>query len=148
MSPKYALYCRAAKSSVSDPKHSIEGQKRRLLTFARHLGLSVNHVFVDVGSTRQQRPQFQAMLKHLKRRRITGILTADLSRLTRDYAEMQKLSEMMDHGIIREISTLRETFTSSFMLSISALLLRQERQVLSDCIRRGIALARHQKTTR
>lgn len=145
MKPKYAVYCRASTRNVSHQGHSIEGQKETLLAYAHKLGLSIAGIFIDIGSAKKPRTQFQKMLATIQAEKVSGILTSDISRLARNVGQMKGLVTLMEGDILHEVRTPKETFTSASDLSLHGALLEQYHAALSRNTKRGMEAARLRK---
>lgn len=144
MIQKYAIYCRVSTRNVSRQSSSIEGQRKMLFACAKEQGLIVNRTFEEVTSSRGRRLLFNEMLCQIKDGEINSILVSDISRLTREEAEMKSIAELLEKGIIQEIRTPDQSFTPSLLISMASMF-QHERQALSRSIKRGMVAARSRR---
>ncbi|OGJ57404.1 hypothetical protein A2881_02740 [Candidatus Peribacteria bacterium RIFCSPHIGHO2_01_FULL_55_13] len=136
---KFYIYCRAATHRVTHPGHSLDGQKKALLSYAKKHGLIVSRVFQESVSAMSHRPLFTQMLQRIERGEADGILVHNVSRFARSAADGQRLIDMLDRGLIRQIQTPALTLNkSSLMLQFS--MQQQERDALSNSIKRGLRM--------
>lgn len=146
MSPNYPffLYCRchADKGSKS---LSIETQKNMLLHYAEQHGLQIADIFMDTSSANAQRPTFQKLLERIASCKASGLLTADLSRLARNWRDMSAVTDLMEHGLLKEIRTPDTIFASSLPVTLFHTFSQYYRQSLSLAIKRGMAQVRLRK---
>jgi DNA invertase Pin-like site-specific DNA recombinase len=139
MSPTFYSYCRASTPHVAHPNHSLDGQKRALRCYAKKHGLNVSQVFMESSSAIVQRPIFNQMLQGLERGEANGILVHDINRLTRSATDGQRLIDMLNRGVITQITTPALILNkSTLMLHLS--MQHQERDALSRSIKRGLRM--------
>lgn len=84
------LYLRLSEKDKGDDRsESIENQRRLLLQEAARRGFKVVDCYIDDGftGTNFQRPGFERMIADIERGRINMVMTKDLSRLGRNYAQ-------------------------------------------------------------
>ncbi len=144
---KFYIYCRAATSHVAHPSHSLDGQKEILTSYAKEHGLSVAQVFQESGSAMAHRPLFMQMIQGIERGEADGILALDISRLVRSTTDGQRLTDMLDRGVIRQIQTPALTLNkSSLLLQLS--MQQQERDALSHAIKRGLQTRKSRRNLR
>lgn len=88
--PRAGLYLRLSeKDRGEDQSGSIDNQRRLLTQEAQRRGIRVEEVYVDDGftGTNFRRPGFERMIADIERGRIDTVMTKDLSRLGRNYAQ-------------------------------------------------------------
>jgi site-specific DNA recombinase len=82
------LYIRVSTVEQAESNHSLPVQEKKLREYCKRTNLQVLKVFVDPGESARtmDRPQFQQMLAYCRdhRRKVTHVLVADLSRLSRN----------------------------------------------------------------
>jgi len=139
MSPKFFIYCRAATHRVAHPRHSLDGQKDMLTSYAAKHGLIVSRVFQESVSAMGQRPLFTQMLQGIERGEANGILVYDVSRLARSATDGQCLIDMLDRGLLTKIETPALTLNKSSLL-LYLKMQEQKRSALSHCIKRGLRM--------
>ena len=147
MSPKFYIYCRAATPRVVHPSYSLDGQKEVLVSYARKHGLVISRVFQESCSAMAHRPLFSQMLQEIERGEADGILVHDISRLARSVADGQCIVDMLDRGLITQITTpVLVLDKNSLMLHLS--MQEQERQALSHSIKRGLQMRKLRRNFR
>ncbi len=81
------FYIRVSTAEQASGNNSLPVQEKKLRDYCRREGLDVLKVFVDPGESARttDRPKFQAMLAYCRehRRKVSHVLVADLSRLSR-----------------------------------------------------------------
>ena len=85
---KTALYCRLSRDDeYNGDSLSIKNQKEMLAEYASANGFENHEFYVDDGysGTSFERPDFERMLIDIEKRKISTVITKDLSRLGRDY---------------------------------------------------------------
>ena len=91
-----ALYCRLSRDDNMDSEsNSIQNQKKILQKAAKDKGYTDTIFFVDDGitGTTMKRPGFQKMIAAIEAGYISAVFVKDLSRLSRNYIEVGKLTE-------------------------------------------------------
>ncbi len=99
MQPKQlaALYIRLSKDDESvGESSSIKTQRNMLRSYANENGFIVYDEYIDDGfsGTNFDRPNFQRMLADIENKRVTLVITKDLSRLGRDYIATGQFTEI------------------------------------------------------
>lgn len=92
-----ALYMRLSKDDEgSGESSSITNQRNMLAAYAKEYGYPICAEYVDDGysGTNFDRPAFQRMIQDIEHKKITLILTKDLSRLGRDYIQTGQYTEV------------------------------------------------------
>ena len=85
------------------------------------------------------RPLFGQMLRGIERGEADGILVHDVSRLARSTTDGQRLTDMLDQGVIAQIKTPMQVLNkSSLLLCLS--MQQRERDALSHSIKRGLRM--------
>ena len=116
-----AIYCRLSKDDANEGiSASIQNQEELLRGYCKEQGWNVAGVFRDDGYSgmNQNRPGFQRMLSEIEQGKFDVVLTKDLSRLGRDYADTGKLiGETFPKKRIRYIAVNDSVDTSlSFLI--------------------------------
>lgn len=90
---KVAIYCRSANN---DPI-TIEEQENRLKGYCSAMNYEIVKIYKDIGysGTNNQRPQYQQMLKDLKKDKFNKIIIFDISRLCRSIIEFEKIISLL-----------------------------------------------------
>ena len=118
---KAAIYCRLSKDDANEgPSASIQNQEELLRGYCEEQGWAVAAIYRDDGYSglTQNRPGFQQMLSGIEKGLFDVVLTKDLSRLGRDYADTGKLiDETFPKKKIRYIAVNDSVDTSQFRSS-------------------------------
>jgi len=97
LATRAAIYCRLSKDDEEreGESASIQNQRALLENYCNERGWEIVAIYQDDGYTglNLNRPDFKRMLKAVERKQIDVILTKDLSRLSRNYVDAEKLTE-------------------------------------------------------
>src|SRR5215831_16909446 len=138
-------------SRVSTTKQENENQLAQLRAFAGHIGWPIVIEYIDqVTGKNSDRPEFQRMLQDASQRRFDLLLFWSLDRLSRERAleTLQHLNRLTGYGV--QWRSLTEQFLDSTgmfreaVISILAVVAKQERVRLSERTRAGLERARAQ----
>lgn len=100
-----ALYLRLSRedNNGKDDSVSIENQKELLEDYVEERGWDVREIYIDDGysGTTFERPAFQRMKKDIEKGKINMVITKDLSRLGRNYAQTGYYMEehFLEHNV-------------------------------------------------
>lgn len=115
---KYFIYCR--KSSEEDNKQvqSLDTQERILIEYATKNNLEIVDILKEAKSARfaNNRDVFTSMILRIEKGEADAILVAHVDRLSRNLTEAGTLSELLQKGFIKEITTPYRVFNSSLDL--------------------------------
>jgi DNA invertase Pin-like site-specific DNA recombinase len=146
---RVALYLRV---STGDGAQTTENQRRELETWAATQGHRVVHVFEDFGVSgakrRDQRPQFDAMLKAATRREFDMLACWSIDRMGRSLAELVTTLEELHaleiqmHFAKQHIDT--RTPLGRMMFSLVGAFAEFERSLIRERVLSGLARARAQ----
>jgi DNA invertase Pin-like site-specific DNA recombinase len=143
---KCGLYAR-----ISTTKQESDNQLAQLREFARALGWEVVAEYVDqITGKHSDREQFQRMFQDASRRRFDVLLFWSLDRLSREGAleTLQHLNRLTGYGV--QWRSLTEQYLDSTgmfrdaVISILAVVAKQERVRLSERTKAGLERARKQ----
>lgn len=146
---KCGLYAR-----VSTTKQETDNQLAQLREFARALGWDVVAEYVDqITGKHSDRAEFQRMFHDASQRRFSVLLFWSLDRLSREGAleTLQHLNRLTSYGI--QWRSLTEQYLDSTgmfrdaVISILAVVAKQERVRLSERTKAGLERARKQGKT-
>jgi len=101
------IYCRLSKEDSNEESQSIHSQKEFLTKYILEKNWQLYKVYIDDGysGTNFERPGFKQMIKDIKERKITIVITKDLSRLGRNYVQTgYYLEEFFPENNIRFIA--------------------------------------------
>jgi DNA invertase Pin-like site-specific DNA recombinase len=136
-------------SRVSTNRQEVENQLVQLREFARVMGWQVVVEYVDqVSGKHSDRPEFQRMFQDASQRKFDILLFWSLDRLSREGAleTLQHLNRLTGYGI--QWRSLTEQYLDSTgifreaVISILAVIAKQERIRLSERTRAGLEQAR------
>lgn len=134
---------------VSTEKQDVENQAAQLREFAKKQGWEIVREYVDVESGgKSDRPQFKQMFEDASRRKFDMLLFWSLDRLSREgvLPTLQYLERLTSYGI--SWRSFSEQFFDSCgpfrdaVISILAVLARQERVQRSERTKAGLMIAR------
>lgn len=141
-----ALYCR-----VSTDRQETENQAAQLREFAAKMGWNIVAEYTDRESGgKSARPEFQRMFKDASQRKFDLLLFWSLDRLSREGAleTLHYLQRLTGYGVgWRSFSEQYLDSTGVFreaVISILAVVAKQERIRLSDRTKAGLARARRE----
>lgn len=135
MSKKYFIYCRKS-CFLQNDLSPTKLQEEVLIDYAIKNGLKVAKIYSDTGS---DKTDFRKMLKAIRSRKVSCILTTDLRRISRTPWSLVEILNGFDKGIIKEIRTPRFTIKSYDELYFYVWSTKIDRRSMSDRIKRGIA---------
>lgn len=109
---RYAVYARKSHDDTDVTAKSLADQVAVWRDLARELKLDVGKEYEESKSAKTAgiRPQFDAMIRQIKRGEINGILTWNINRLARNMTEGGLLADLLIKGLIQEIRTPHEVF--------------------------------------
>ena len=138
-------------SRVSTTKQETENQLAQLREFARNVGWEIVAEYVDETTGKHSnRTEFQRMFEDASRRRFDVLLFWSLDRLSREGAleTLQHLNRLTGYGV--QWRSLTEQYLDSTgmfreaVISILAVVAKQERVRLSERTRAGLERARRE----
>lgn len=139
---KAVAYCRVSTTEQGKSGLGLEAQQRAIAAFAETHGIEIVETFIEVQSgklsdTTHDRPQLGRALAMAKA--ISGpVVVSKLDRLSRD---VHFISGLMVHRIEFIVCELGRT-ADPFVLHIYAALAQQERKMISDRTKAGLAAAK------
>lgn len=104
------VYCRLSKEdlkgSAGEYSSSIENQESVIKEYVEKQGWTIYNTYVDddVTGTTFDRPAFQTMIQDIKDSKINCVITKDLSRFGRNYAEAANYRELFNDYNVRYIA--------------------------------------------
>lgn len=139
---KAVAYCRVSTTEQGKSGLGLEAQQRAIASFCEANGIEIAETYIEVQSgklsdTTHDRPQLGRALAMAKA--ITGpVIVSKLDRLSRD---VHFISGLMVHRIEFIVCELGRT-ADPFVLHIYAALAQQERKMISDRTKAGLAAAK------
>lgn len=140
---KYFIYCRRSKGKKEENSPSINSQYEELMTFARKEKLEIIGVFKETQSAfGTGRPKFNEMVSRIKNEEANGILTWEISRLSRNLQDTSTLDELLrDKKLIKIQSPGRDYIDKDgedFLLNMEFVISRQYSKEISKRTKRGL----------
>jgi site-specific DNA recombinase len=141
MKRQVVTYIRVSTMEQAKHGYSIEAQRQVLQDYAMGNDLEIVKEFVESESAyKPGRPQFQAMLTFLKRRRsLGGVLCYKIDRIARNLQDYSALTEMMGVTIISATERLPANSTGELMGGVQAVFARYYSAQLSERVSLGLA---------
>lgn len=142
MLTEMVAYIRVSTQKQGRSGLGLEAQRQRIAQFAQAEGLTIvsEHVEIETGKgadALERRPVLAAALSEARRRRCP-VVVSKLDRLSRDVAFISTLMADKVPFIVAELGIN----VGNFMLHIHAAVAEQERQVISQRTREGLAAAK------
>lgn len=115
---KYFIYCRKSSEEDNRQVQSLDTQERIMVEFATKSNLNVIDIFREAKSARfaNNRELFSLMIEKIEKGEANAILVAHVDRLSRNLTEAGTLSELLQKGFIKEITTPYRVFNTSLDL--------------------------------
>lgn len=140
---KYILYARKSSEDKNKQILSLESQVANMQKLAKELGLSVVEVFQESKSAKKpdNRPQYEKMIKMIKRGEVEGIICWKLDRLSRNPWDSGKIQWFLQQGIIKEIQTMERRYLpedNALIFNVESGMANQYIRDLSKNVKRGI----------
>jgi DNA invertase Pin-like site-specific DNA recombinase len=147
---KYFIYCRKSKGKQEEKSPSIEGQYNELATFAKKEKLEIIDVFKEThGAFETGRPYFQEMIERIKNGEANGILTWEVSRLSRNLQDTATLDKLLhDKQLLKIRSTTTDYIDKDgedFLLNMEFVISRQYSKEISRRTKRGLRFKLNQQ---
>ena len=95
---KVAIYIRVSTEDQAREGHSLDEQECRLKKLADYKNYEVYKVYMDAGISAKDtnRPDFQAMMRDMRKKKFTTILAYKLDRVTRSVQDLENLVKELD----------------------------------------------------
>jgi DNA invertase Pin-like site-specific DNA recombinase len=140
--PSIVLYIRVSTAQQGKSGLGIEAQRDALVQFAKAEGLDIAKEFVEIETGKgydalERRPQLKAALAAAKKLKCS-VVVAKLDRLSRD---VHFISGLMAHKVPFIVASIGMA-ADPFMLHIYAAFAQQERSLISQRTRDGLAAAK------
>lgn len=131
---RYALYIRKSSEGEDKQAQSPETQLREMTEYAERNGIKILRIFEDHASAFKynNRPQFNELLKAIRKKEINAVLTWDADRLARNYKEAGVLCDLLQRGVIELIETYSAIYTPKSNMLILAIKLGMSNQYSVD----------------
>lgn len=141
MTIRAAIYLR-----VSTPDQQLMTQRRILMEVAARRGWAVTEYVEVISGAAKARPQFDAMMADVRRRKVDVVAAVDLSRLARSVTVLMGLLDQLrvvgcDLYVDREALDT-QTAAGRMMFAVVAAVAAFERDILIERTMEGLATAR------
>ena len=134
-----AIYSR--KSKFTGKGESIENQVEMCKQYGRNIGINTFEIYEDEGFSAKNtdRPEFQRLMKDIKKKKFTHLICYRLDRINRNVADFSNTLEILNKYDISFVS-IKEQFDTSnamgrAMMNISAVFAQLEREPTAERIR-------------
>jgi site-specific DNA recombinase len=141
---KYAIYARKSTESEDRQVQSIDAQLHELRKIAKRENLRIVKIFRESKSakTPNQRPEFAKMVAMINKESISGILTWQLNRISRNPAESGMIQQLLQDEKIKAIHTFDRKYEpddNAVIFSVEGAIANQFIRDLRKNVKRGIA---------
>lgn len=141
MTIRAAIYIR-----VSTPDQQLETQRRILAEVAARRGWAVTEYAEVISGAARSRPQFDAMMADVRRRKVDVVAAVDLSRLARSVSVLVGMLEQLRVAGVDLYSDRESIDTSTasgrLLFTVIASVAEFERSLLIERTQEGLATAR------
>lgn len=139
---KYIAYYRKSTDTEDRQVLSLDGQAEVVRNYAKREELNIAEEIRESYSAKKPgRPKFNEMIKRVKKGEFDGIIAYKLNRLTRNYADLGALAELIESGIeIHDTSygVYKDDSNSFIMIGVNAALASAKIKGLSEDVKRGL----------
>ena len=147
---KSFMYCRESAGRQEGKSPSIEGQYNELASFAKKEGLEIVGVFKETHSAFENgRPYFQEMIDRIRNGEANGILTWEISRLSRNLQDTATLDKLLHDKQLLKIQSPGRDYVDKdgedFLLNMEFVISRQYSKEISRRVKRGLRYKLNQK---
>jgi len=141
----YISYCRKSTDTEDKQVLSLEGQSSSVKEFSSNKQLHVpsEYMFSESHSAKKfsQRPIFNKIIELLKNHKADGLIAYKADRLTRNYGDLNSLSELMQMGIeiwATDFGQYTNDSNGHMMLGLNTVMAKRKIDDLSEDTRRGL----------
>ena len=140
---RYFIYCRRSKGRQEEQSPSIKAQYNELIGLAKKENLEIIDVFKETQSAFELgRPKFEEMVERIKNGEANGILTWEISRLSRNSQDTSAMQILVDSKKLTSIRTPAKEYIDKdgedLLLSFELVLSRQYSKEVAKRTRRGL----------
>ena len=141
---KYCLYARKSSEDETSQEKSIPDQIKYCKEMAKREGIVILHIFQEAKSAKKSnnRPEFNAMIREIKKGTYNAIISYHPDRLARNSLESGMLIDMLDNDIIRNLKfptcQFENNASGKLLLNILFAMSKEYSEHLSEVVKRGI----------
>jgi len=139
---KYIAYYRKSTDTEDKQVLSLDGQREVVRVYAKRNGLKIiEEIRESFSAKKPGRPEFMKMIQQAKRGKVDGIIAYKLDRLTRNYADLGALAELIEQGIeIHDTSygVYNDDSNSFIMIGVNTAIASAKIKGLSEDTKRGL----------
>lgn len=139
---KYLAYYRKSTDTEDKQVLSLDGQREVVRGYTKRNGLKIAEEIKESFSAKKPgRPKFGRMVRRAKRGGISGIVAYKLDRLTRNYADLGALADLIERGVeIHDTSygVYKDDSNSFIMIGVNTAIASAKIKGLSEDTRRGL----------
>lgn len=142
---KYIIYARVASRKQADRNSSITSQVETLKALANEIDVEVVDIFTEIGSTSQNRKEFNKMMNKLFNGEADGILCTSLDRLSRTALDYYKIVLAIDSKgifVITPSQVYSRDAEKKFLMNLEVSLNTFCNALVSQRIKAGISKGR------
>ncbi|MGG1639916.1 recombinase family protein [Paenibacillus sp. NRS-1782] len=138
------IYIRVSTNMQVEEGFSLDGQRTRLINFAKSQDWGIHDFYVDEGKSAKdlKRPDMERMLKDMQEHKFDVVLVYKLDRLTRSVGDLHQLLKEFEKYDVKFKSATEVFDTTTAMgklfITIVAALAEWERGTISERVRFGI----------
>jgi len=138
----YIAYYRKSTDSEDRQVLSLDGQQEAVRGYAQRQNLKiVEEIRESFSAKKPGRPKFSDMIHRAKGGRFSGVIAYKLDRLTRNYADLGALAELIEQGVeIHDTSfgVYKDDSNSFIMIGVNTAIASAKIKGLSEDTRRGL----------
>ena len=139
---KYFAYYRKSTDTEDKQVLSLDGQREVVRAYAKRNGLKIIEEIKESFSAKKPgRPEFMKMIERAKKGEVDGMIAYKLDRLTRNYADLGALAELIEQGVeIHDTSygVYKDDSNSFIMIGVNTAIASAKIKGLSEDVKRGL----------
>jgi len=139
---KYFAYYRKSTDTEDKQVLSLDGQQEVVRSYAKRNGLKIiTEIKESFSAKKPGRPKFMEMITKAKKGKMDGIIAYKLDRLTRNYADLGAMAELIEQGIeIHDTSygVYKDDSNSFIMIGVNTAIASAKIKGLSEDTKRGL----------
>ncbi|MGI6612427.1 MAG: recombinase family protein [Candidatus Nanosyncoccaceae bacterium] len=141
---RYVLYARKSSEDETSQEKSIPDQIKYCKDMAEYEGITILRIFQEAKSAKKSnnRPEFNTMIKEIKKGVYDAIISYHPDRLARNSLESGMLIDMLDNNIIKDLKfptcQFENNASGKLLLNILFAMSKQYSEHLSEVVKRGV----------